>query len=426
MRKGPVKKSSKGEGMDRWRGGGGSSDVHSDVHSDDDGPLLVDVHDDDDVALRIAAGLGHTSVVRVLLDAGADIGACDGEPLALAAGNGHAETVKLLISRGADARAGHSRALRAAVLTGDAAVDCVRTLLDCGADARVMNDSCLLAACYKGDGEFPLPPLLVPQDEARVESAALLKYSYADVPSDGALYATPAIAAAAPMLPRAPRRYRNAAGRACATPVHTAYASESATPTAPAMPAVNMDALAVPSHRSAAPLPVTHIGVVRLLLARGVDANAQGGRPIVYASSKGWVRVAAVLLAYGADVHVRNDEPLREAAEHGHLHTVRLLAVAGADVHVDNDAPLRDAARVGHLDVVRELLARGVSARGPSGVLALRAAARGEWPLVVQELIAAGADSADAEFRASAMRSRAVRAALGIPHKPSFNRFMYQ
>ncbi|KAJ2134188.1 hypothetical protein IW136_004736 [Coemansia sp. RSA 678] len=415
-------KSSDGLAMDSWRGGSGDADRSSDE------PLLANVHDDDDMALRLAAGLGHLHVARLLLDARADIEASDGEPLALAASNGHIDMVRLLIAHGADARAAHSRALRRAVLAGDAAVECVRLLLDHGADARVMNDSCLLAACYKGDGEFPVPPLLDKSVQG-VESAALLKYSYAGVPSDGALYTTPAIAAAVPMPPRAPRRYRNfadrsSADRMCPTPLHTA--SVSVTPAQSATPGVNMDALTVPGHTHAGVPPVTHIGVVRLLLARGVDANAQGGRPLVYASSKGWTRVAAVLLAYGADVHVRNDEPLREAAEHGHVRIVRLLIAAGASVGVDNDAPLCDAARGGHLDVVNELLAHGACASGPNGVLALRASARGGWPNVVQELISAGADPNDSQFRAIAMRSREIRAILGIAHEPSYNRFLYQ
>ncbi|KAJ2133965.1 hypothetical protein J3F82_006863, partial [Coemansia sp. RSA 637] len=147
-------KSSDGLAMDSWRGGSGDADRSSDE------PLLANVHDDDDMALRLAAGLGHLHVARLLLDARANIEASDGEPLALAASNGHIDMVRLLIAHGADARAAHSRALRRAVLAGDAAVECVRLLLDHGADARVMNDSCLLAACYKGDGEFPMPPLL--------------------------------------------------------------------------------------------------------------------------------------------------------------------------------------------------------------------------------------------------------------------------
>ncbi|KAJ2631485.1 hypothetical protein H4R22_001946 [Coemansia sp. RSA 1290] len=415
-------------------------------------PLLLDIHEDDDAALRIAAGLGHVAVVQLLLDAGADAEAAEGEPLALAAGNGHVQVVRLLLERGASARSSHSRALRAAVMTGDASIACIEELLAYGADMHVMNNSCLLAACYRGDGEFPLPPpLLLPvsgtaEDRGSSMRAQLLQYSYAGVPSTGALYTTPAVLATTPMLPQARhhiRRYRNTAGLSAApatqpqSPAQTAC-STAASPT-PALSSgahetVNMDALvtapgptAFPADlQHAPPFPVTHIGVVRLLLARGVSPDAQNGRPLVYASSKGWARTAAVLLAYGASVHVRDNEPLREAAEHGHLALVRLLVAAGADIHADNDAPLRNAARGGHLGVLKELVAQGACVQGESGVLALRAAARGGWTQVVQELVQAGADSSDAEFRVCAMRSRELCRVLGISNESTFNRFLYQ
>ncbi|KAJ2454061.1 hypothetical protein EV183_001784 [Coemansia sp. RSA 2336] len=416
-------------------------------------PLLLDIHEDDDVALRIAAGLGHVAIVQQLLDAGADADAAEGEPLALAAGNGHVQVVRLLLERGASARSSHSQALRAAVMTGDAATACIEELLAYGADMHIMNNSCLLAACYRGDGEFPPPPpLLLPisgtaEDQGSSMRAQLLQYSYAGVPSTGALYTTPAVLATTPMLPQSRhrhiRRYRNTASLSAASATQpqspaqtTCTTAASPTPALSSGPheAVNMDALVTsPDSTSfpadlqhAPPLPVTHIGVVRLLLARGVNPDAQNGRPLVYASSKGWARTAAVLLAYGANVHVRDNEPLREAAEHGHLALVRLLVAAGADIHADNDAPLRNAARGGHLEVIKELVAQGACVRGESGVLALRAAARGGWTQAVQELVKAGADASDAEFRVCAMRSRELCRVLGISNESTFNRFLYQ
>ncbi|KAJ2800656.1 hypothetical protein H4S07_005128, partial [Coemansia furcata] len=112
-----------------WRGTG-STDVTAPQ------PLLVDIHDGDDLALRIAAGRGHTAIVNILLDAGADAEALRGEPLALAAANAHADTVRTLLGRGADAGAEHSRALRSAVLCGDANIDSVTALLDAGASVH--------------------------------------------------------------------------------------------------------------------------------------------------------------------------------------------------------------------------------------------------------------------------------------------------
>ncbi|KAJ2774991.1 hypothetical protein IWQ56_000332 [Coemansia nantahalensis] len=371
--------------LDGWRGSGSGN---GNGGSDGDGQLLIDVHDDDDVALRVAAGLGRTAVVRALVSAGANVEAANGEPLVLAAGNCHAAAVHELLAHGADARTDHSRALRAAVLTGDAALECVQILIGAGADPRAMNDSCLLAACYKGDGALPPPARLDVSLGAPPSRSQLVAHALAGL-GEAAL----GTGAAETPCRHPLRRYRNAAS------------------------SVNVDALAPPGAR-----PVSHLGVTQLLLALGADACAQRGRPLVYAGSRGSERTAALLLAHGADVHAARDEPLREAAEHGHLGVVRLLLSAGADVSAEDQAPLQAAARGGHVHVVRELLAHGACVRstcdgsggGGGGVLALRAAARGGWVAVVHELAGAGADLADGEFRAAALRSRDMRAAFGL------------
>ncbi|KAJ2865785.1 hypothetical protein GGH94_001995 [Coemansia aciculifera] len=336
-----------------WRGIG-NTDVTS------PGPLLIDVHDGDDLALRIAAGRGHTAIVNILLDAGADAEALRGEPLALAAANAHADTVRALLGRGADAGAEHSRALRSAVLCGDANTDSVTALLDAGACVHAVDDSCLLAASYAGDGSA-LAPGSPPPDASR---AALLAYATTDLP----MHLPRPVPAAASFM----RRY----GR--------------------------------PTPR----LPATHVRLVRLLIERGADPNACQGRPLAYACARGSVRTAAVLLAYDADPRARDDEPLRDAAERGHVDVMRLLLRAGASVHADDDAPLVNAARGGHIAAVHLLLAHGADASSPAGVRALCAAARGGWPTLVLVLIAAGADSTNPEFIACAQRSRPVRAAL--------------
>ncbi|KAJ2803436.1 hypothetical protein H4R20_002891 [Coemansia guatemalensis] len=339
--------------LDDWRGAGAVQPSTSTAQA------LLDVHADDDAALRIAARLGHCAVLRVLADAGAAVDAAGGEALALAASNCRLDAARVLLELGADARASQSQALRAAVLTGDAALEVTRLLIAHGADVRVLDDSCLMAACYKGDGQ--LPPGLTPCDSP----------------------------IAAP-----PRRYRKAG---------TCQAS-----------------------LGDSTRPVSHIDTVRLLLAHGADANAQGGRCLVYACARGWERTVAALLAHGADLHVRDDEPLREAAAHGHLRLLRLLLAAGADLHTSSDASLRCAASGGHVDVVCELLAAGIDARAPGGVLALRAAARGGWVRVVTTLVAAGADSADPDFRACALRSRSISRALNLSVEPPSNRFIFQ
>ncbi|KAJ2261939.1 hypothetical protein GGI01_001911 [Coemansia sp. RSA 376] len=171
---GPARKTMDVDPVSGWRGIG-SSDVTS------PGPLLIDVHDGDDLALRIAAGRGHTGIVNMLLDAGADAEALHGEPLALAAANAHADTVRALLGRGADAGAEHSRALRSAVLCGDANTDSVAALLDAGACVHAVDDSCLLAASYAGDGSA-LPPVNAARG-GHIDAVRLLLAHGADVSS---------------------------------------------------------------------------------------------------------------------------------------------------------------------------------------------------------------------------------------------------
>jgi len=58
--------------------------------------------------LHLAAFKGHLSVVKLLLEYGADVDAIDndgGTPLHLAAANGHKDIVELLLERGADVNA---------------------------------------------------------------------------------------------------------------------------------------------------------------------------------------------------------------------------------------------------------------------------------------------------------------------------------
>ncbi|KAJ2647575.1 hypothetical protein GGH99_007949, partial [Coemansia sp. RSA 1285] len=149
---------------DSWRGGAAGESQESQIqnHGGSD-TRMVDIHDDDDAALRIAAGRGQTGVVRILVRAGANVHVLGDEPLALAAGNGHTPAVRELLRSGAHAHADSSRALRTAIVGGDANADAIRLLLDAGARVAALDDSCVLAACYKGDGDFPPPPLLPPQ-----------------------------------------------------------------------------------------------------------------------------------------------------------------------------------------------------------------------------------------------------------------------
>lgn len=138
-----------------------------------------------------------------------------------------------------------------------------------------------------------------------------------------------------------------------------------------------------------------HLEVVEALLAakadvnKGVDYVGEGvsfSFPIVSASERGYLEVVRALLAAGADVNNvsgYNDDTafgtaLHAASENGHLGVVEALLTANADVNMVNDddwfTPLHLASKEGHLGVVRALLAAGADARQ-------RAFAHGPTPL---------------------------------------------
>ena len=90
-----------------------------------------------------AAKKGYLSLVKEVLDRGADIHAPQGgdKALRLAAEHGHLEVVKLLLDRGADIHAQNDYALRWAARNGH--LDVVELLLDRGANIHAQNDYAL-------------------------------------------------------------------------------------------------------------------------------------------------------------------------------------------------------------------------------------------------------------------------------------------
>ena len=97
------------------------------------------VHANNDLALRWASKHGHANVVKILLDAGADVHADNDYALRWASNNGHAEIVKILLDAGADVHAVNDLALKWASKRGHANV--VKILLDAGADKSVLNET---------------------------------------------------------------------------------------------------------------------------------------------------------------------------------------------------------------------------------------------------------------------------------------------
>ncbi|OMJ24622.1 putative ankyrin repeat protein L25, partial [Smittium culicis] len=94
---------------------------------------------------------GTDILVKVKLHDKLDTNCSNGYPLRLAAELGYSNIVSLLLSNGADPKIDDSVALRNSVLRGDINVEITSKLIEAGADIHAYNESCLLSACYRGD-----------------------------------------------------------------------------------------------------------------------------------------------------------------------------------------------------------------------------------------------------------------------------------
>ena len=98
-------------------------------------------------ALRLAIARVYVDVVRLMLATGTDVGTLDGA-LYTASRSGRAEIVRLLLDAGADVHAFVDGALRAASEEGYAEV--VRMLLEAGADVHARSDEAMRLASMNG------------------------------------------------------------------------------------------------------------------------------------------------------------------------------------------------------------------------------------------------------------------------------------
>ncbi|KAI7479392.1 hypothetical protein KC357_g4217 [Hortaea werneckii] len=143
--------------------------------------------------------------------------------------------------------------------------------------------------------------------------------------------------------------------------------------------------------------------VVELLLARGADCNALGGRfntALQAASSKDYRDLVELLLDRGADVGILGGfygSALQAAASRGSVELVERLLAAGADVNTEGNkfgTSLHEPAFRGSIQIVERLLAAGadIEAKGAFGSV-LQTAVHGVNSIeVVKRLLAAGAD----------------------------------
>jgi len=147
--------------------------------------------------------------------------------------------------------------------------------------------------------------------------------------------------------------------------------------------------------------------VVQTLLEKGANVNAKAsilGSALHWASAKGYDKIVQLLLENGANVNGAGGiygSLLQAASRGGHRSIVKLLLANGAEVDAEGGEygfALQAASRGGHRSIVELLLANGaeVDAKGGKYGFALQAASRGGHPSIVRLLLANGAE-VDAE-----------------------------
>ncbi|KAH8727407.1 ankyrin repeat domain-containing protein [Phaeosphaeriaceae sp. PMI808] len=287
-------------------------------------------------ALQAASAGGHEQVVKLLLDAGAKVnaqGRFHGNALQAASAGGHEQVVKLLLDKGTEVNAQGRRygnALKAASAGGHEQM--VKLLLNAGAEVNAgarRYGNALKAASYRGHEQV----------------VKLLLNAGAEVNAQG-------------------RRYGNA-----------------------------LQAASAGGHKQ----------VVKLLLDAGAEVNAQGGsygNALQAASVNGHEQVVKLLLDAGAEVNAQGrsySNALYPASGGGYEQVVKLLLNAGAEVNAQGRRygnALQAASAGGHEQVVKLLLNAGVKVNVQGGFYgnALQAASEGGHEQVVKLLLDAGAE----------------------------------
>lgn len=112
--------------------------------------------------------------------------------------------------------------------------------------------------------------------------------------------------------------------------------------------------------------------IVKLLLAKGADVNAQGyGNALQAASSHGHENIHRLLLEKGAGLRTLPRYALQTASSSGNERVVKLLLKMGVDVNGHSGhyygTALQEASSHGHETVVKLLLGQGAHVNAQGG-----------------------------------------------------------
>ncbi len=389
--------------------------------------------------LHEAVEQGDVEIVKILVAAGADVeakGYFDRTPLTLATEEGATEIMQILLGSGPDADTSASgedkeaastpsigsEALYTAIEKGDVAM--VRLLVEAGADVNAAagfgGNTPLHEAVEKGDAEivkilvaagadveakgyFDRTPLTLATEEGATEIMQILLGSGpdADTPASGEdkeATSTPSIGSEAlytaiekgdvemvRLLVEAGADVNAAEGFGGNTPLHEAVEKGD-------------------------------VEIVKILVAAGADVEAKGyfdRTPLTLATEEGATEIMQILLGSGPDADTSasgedkeaastpsiGSEALYTAIEKGDVAMVRLLVEAGADVNAaagfGGNTPLHEAVEQGDVEIVKILVAAGadVEAKGYFDRTPLTLATEEGATEIMQILLGSGPDA---------------------------------
>ncbi|KAJ6504050.1 ankyrin repeat-containing domain protein [Mycena vulgaris] len=384
--------------------------------------------------LRVASWWGHTEIVCLLLENGADVSVKSGEDenvLQVTVRRGHIEIVRLLLQSGVDVNAiggDHGSALQAASRQGHTEIMCL--LLENGADVNTMgrkDGTALQAAARKGHTEIVhllleygaqvnvtsgryRPALQAASRYGHTEIVRLLLHSGADVNAIGEEDRSPLQAASQYGHTDIVRHLLengadpNAMGGEDRSPLQTASLYGHKEIVCHLLNS-GADVNAIGGAYGSALEAATRGGdieIARLLLENGADVNTMDryhGSVLQAAAGEGYIEIVCLLLENGADVNTGggySGSALQAASSEGHTEIVHLLLENGADVNTregNDETALQAASLYGHTEIVFLLLENGADPNATGGKYgsALHAAAWMSHTEIVDLLLEKGA-----------------------------------
>ncbi|XP_063426829.1 uncharacterized protein LOC134710404 [Mytilus trossulus] len=281
---------------------------------------------------------GHTAIVKMLLDRGANFDKCDTfdqTPLMKACEHGHTVIAKMLVNRGADYdKCNNTGQFHVMKACQHGHLEIVKMLIDNGADCNKCNSvgqSPVMKACQHG--HFEIVKMLV---------------------NRGADYDKCDKNGQSPVMKAC--KYGHLGIVKLLIDNGTDFNKCNNLGQSPVMMACEHG----------------HTEIAKILISRGADFNKcnNGGQsPLMKACQHGHLEIVKMLISRGADYNKCDSDgqfPLMKACENGHIEIVKLLLERGAYFNVcdnDGESTVLKACKNGHKEVVMMLIDRGADYR---------------------------------------------------------------